>query len=244
MSDSKESSDRFHPGMPAIPGVSQQSAASFGPAGGGPARGISPRGLRGLILLGVALLLCGVAGLWIHAQLNRHRVQAISTTDPADVLQNDRADAPLPASSEALPERIGPGKIARLDELAKPWSSVVFTFLRQDTHEEVPAIIVRLPGTAERSSSYWAFSLVEPYGKCQLLFVTEPQKLASQFGYTAHHPMVADPCNGAVFDPLGMGVRPDGAWVRGAIVQGGAVRPPISIELSIQGENLYADRIE
>ena len=244
MSDSKTSSDRFHPGMPSIPGVSQQPVASPGPEGGGPGRGISPRGFRGLILVGAVLLLCGVAGLWIHAQLNRHRVPAISTTDPADVLQDDTVAMPLAASPEAKHERTGPGQIARLDELSKPWSSVAFTFLRPDTHEEVPAIIVRLPGTADRSSSYWAFSLVEPYGKCQLLFVTEPQKLASQFGYTARHPMVADPCNGAVFDPLGMGARPDGAWVRGAIVQGGAVRPPISIELSIRGENLYADRIE
>jgi hypothetical protein len=244
MSDSKTSPDRFHPGMPSIPGVGEQRGASPGPADGGPDRRISPGGLRGLILLGAVLLLCGVAGLWIYAQRNRHRVRAISTTDPADVLQDDTAAMPLPASSEAKHERTGPGQIARLDELSKPWSSVEFTFVRPDTHEEVPAIIVRLPGTADRSSSYWAFSLVEPYGKCQLVYVPGPQQLASQFGYTAHHPMVADPCNGAVFDPLGMGARPDGAWVRGAIVQGGAVRPPISIELSIRGENLYADRIE
>jgi hypothetical protein len=41
-----------------------------------------------------------------------------------------------------------------------------------------------------------------------------------------------------------MGAIADGAWVRGEIVQGGALRPPISIEVSIRGERLYADRIE
>jgi hypothetical protein len=56
--------------------------------------------------------------------------------------------------------------------------------------------------------------------------------------------MVVDPCTQTVFDPLRMGQRADGAWLRGAIVQGGGLRPPIAIEVSVHGDSLRAERIE
>jgi hypothetical protein len=237
MDGPKPSSDRFHPGMPTIPGLSNERAASSELAGGR----LSNRGMRAPILIGAVLVLSSALGLWIlHAVKSRSNASVSPDADMQDVT----APVPLPVPVEAKPERVAPGQIARLDELSKPWSSVAFTFIRPDTREEVPAIIVRLPGAAGSSESYWAFSLEEPYGKCQLVYVTEIGKLSSQFGFAARHPMVGDPCNGAVFDPLRMGARPDGAWVRGEIVQGGALRPPISIEVSIRGERLYANRIE
>jgi hypothetical protein len=237
MDGTKSSSDRFHPGMPTIPGLSNERAASSDLAGGR----LSNRGLRALIFIGAVLLLVFAMGFWIlHAMKSRPK----APTSPDADMQDVTAPTPLPAPPEAKPERVAPGEIARLDELSKPWSSVAFTFIRPDTREEVPAIVVRLPGAAGSSESYWAFSLEEPYGKCQLVYVTETKTLSSQFGFEARHPMVGDPCNGAVFDPLRMGAIADGAWVRGEIVQGGALRPPISIEVSIRGERLYADRIE
>jgi hypothetical protein len=240
MAEPKSPSDRFHPGMPTIPGVGQRPGAPSG----GAAVGLSARALRSLILLGAVLFVSAVAGFWIHSVHNRPKTHPGSQTDVHDVLQDADAPASLPLPVEAKPVRAGPGPIARLDELSKPWSSVAFTFTRADTQEEVPAMVVRLPGGAGSSGSYWAFSLVEPYGKCQLVYLTDAKKLASQFGFEAHHPMVADPCDGAVFDPLGMGARPDGKWIRGAIVQGGALRPPLAIEVSVHEDNLYADRIE
>jgi hypothetical protein len=240
MVEPKSSADRFHTGMPTIPGVGQQRAATSASVAGG----LSARNLRALILLAAVLLLFTVAGLWIHSVRHRPKPQPSPQADVHDVLEDAETHASVPLFAPAKPARTGPGQIARLDELSTPWSSVAFTFIRPDTQEEVPALVVRLPGGAGSGSSYWGFSLVEPYGKCQLLYLTDTKKLASQFGFAAHHPMVADPCDGAVFDPLGMGARPDGKWIRGAIVQGGALRPPLAIEVSVRDNNLYAERIE
>jgi hypothetical protein len=240
MADPKSSSDRFHPGMPTIPGVGNQRVASSGRAAGG----LSARGLRAAILLGAVALLFVLIGLWIYAQRNRAKLQPGSQADAHDVLEDAGPPEPRQATPEVNSARTGPGQIARLDELSNPWSSLPFTYIRPDSHEQVTAIVVRLPGPAGSSGSYWAFSLVEPYGTCQLLYVTDLKNLASQFGFSARHPMVTDPCDGAVFDPLAMGALPDGRWARGAIVQGGALRPPLSIELNVRNNDLFADRIE
>jgi len=138
-----------------------------------------------------------------------------------------------------------PVTAATLEELAKPWSSKEFTFVDPSTGSATPAMVIHLPGGASNSSAaYWAFSLEVPLQKCHLEYVTDLHDLAARFGFHAAHPMVASPCDASVYDPLQMATIDSGAWVRGAIVQGAGLRPPIVIEIKVEGNNLVADRIE
>ncbi len=132
--------------------------------------------------------------------------------------------------------------MASLQELAKPWAAKKFFFRKQFSGETVPAIIVRLPGgAAHGGASYWALSLQAPFGRCELEYVTDLDKLSSQYAYRARHPMVGDPCSRTVYDPLRLGTLPDGAWVRGEVVQPG-IRPPIAIEIQMRAGHLVATR--
>ena len=99
-------------------------------------------------------------------------------------------------------------------------------------------MIVHLPG-----GTYWGFSLREPYGTCEMEWVTDLQKLETEYKYRAKHAMVADLCNHSVFDLTRYGSGPNGL-VRGEIKQGAAVRPPIAIEIETKGKHLLATRIE
>ena len=84
------------------------------------------------------------------------------------------AAAAASSSPVKLPEKlaVGPGEIATTDELARPWSSKKFIFHDPLTSREVPAMVVHLPGGV-----YWGFSLNEPYGTCEMEFVTDMEKL-------------------------------------------------------------------
>jgi hypothetical protein len=235
MAHASPTTDRYHPQMPSIPGVPSGRRGRLG--------AFFKTGLGGVLLGALGLLIVGGLALGI-----RHMTRAGNTAAPALAVQHteQRAAAPAvapPPPADPIPSEVG--EIAPLSELAKPWSSKVFTFVRPLTHESFPAMVVRLPGTAAgKSGAYWAFSTTEPFGTCQLLYVTNIDLLASQYGFKAQHPMVVDPCTQTVFDPLRMGQRGDGAWVRGEIVQGGGLRPPIAIELSVRGDSLYALRME
>jgi hypothetical protein len=222
--------DRYHPQMPAIPGVPSSKQRNL------------VRTVRTLSIFLSVTLLAGGAVLVVrhhaHVAAAPTPSQSIQVQDPpaADAL-SPPPTAPEPSSST--------GEIAPLSELAKPWSSKAFTFVRPLSHESIAALVVRLPAAAPGSAgAFWAFSQTEPFGTCQLAYVTDLAILANQYGYAAKHPMVVDPCTQTVFDPLRMGQRSDGAWIRGAIVQGGGLRPPIAIEVSVRGNVLYADRAE
>lgn len=56
--------------------------------------------------------------------------------------------------------------------------------------------------------------------------------------------MLVNPCNRAVIDPLKLSSLPGGAWVRGEIVQGADMRPPLAIEVKIKGQKILANRME
>ncbi len=56
--------------------------------------------------------------------------------------------------------------------------------------------------------------------------------------------MVVSDCDGVLYDPLKMGTLSDGTWVRGEIVRGGGIRPPVAIQVEVRGRNLIAKRIE
>ena len=135
--------------------------------------------------------------------------------------------------------------VATLQELAEPWSSKTFVFRNPETKQNVASIVVRLPDSAsDRPGSYWAFSLKPMFGNCQLEYITDLQKLSSDYGFQAKHPMVGDPCRRAVFDPLQMADMPKDAWARGAVVKGYAFRPPLAIEIQIHSNQLVAAKME
>jgi hypothetical protein len=219
---------RFKTDMPQIPGVGSSSAT--------PAAWPGKAALLSAGLGAVLVLLGGIVWWTVHSMGHpAGRTSEVAETLPAE---------PVDVSPVAVPAS-GPVKAATVEELAKPWSSREFTFVDPITQSAVPAIVVHLPGGAANSSaSYWAFSLQAPFQSCHLEYVTDLSELTTRFGFHAAHPMVASACDGTIFDPLRMGTIASGAWVRGEIVQGAGLRPPIAIEIKVEGNNLVADRIE
>ncbi len=218
---------KFTAEMPNIPGVSDSSASS------------ALLGKQALLSIGLGAVLVLLGGIvwWTVHSMGRPAAHALEVT---------AAPPPEPVSLPAVSiPTTGPVTAATLSELAQPWSSREFTFVDPATGSAVPAIVVHLPGgAASSSSSYWAFSLEVPYQACHLEYVTDLNGLNARFGFHAAHPMVASACDGSVYDPLRLGTISSGAWVRGEVVQGGALRPPIAIEVKVQGDKLVADRIE
>jgi hypothetical protein len=146
----------------------------------------------------------------------------------------------LPHASDAAPG------IAEVAEVAKPWSSKEFYLRNGLTGEDIAAVLIRLPvGAASQANGYWAFSLNSPYGNCRLEYVTDLEKLKSDYGFrSAKNPMVGNPCSRTVFDPLKMSNLAGNVFVRGGIVQGSDLRPPLGIEIKVQGKNILAVRTE
>ena len=177
----------------------------------------------------VLALVLGVA--WLRNALASNPLvrSAPSTPAPEEV----QAQAVPPPSLPA-----GPGPVATTEELAKPWAAKKFSFKNALTGEYAPAMVVHIPG-----GSYWAFSLEEPFGKCEMEFVTDTARLHSQFNFAADHPMVVDSCNSSVFDLLRYGAGPKGL-VRGEVAQGSAIRPPVAIEVRVDGRQIVAVRAE
>jgi len=216
--------------MPNIPGVPSSRRAALLKA--------LPPALFGAL---GALLLVGLVIAF------RHSARPAGAPKPATAFQAQDPSATaaaVPDPPPTAPDHIETGEIAPVSDLPRPWSSLAFTYVRPLVHIGVAAMVIRLPSAASSSGSYWAFSLTEPFGTCQLQYVTDLSALATQYGFAATHPMVVDPCNQTVFDPLRMGQRADGAWVRGEIVQGGGIRPPMAIEVTVRDATLYADRME
>ena len=131
-----------------------------------------------------------------------------------------------------------------IGELARPWSSKRFFFRSLTLSRYVPAVIVRLPGSAAQSNSYWAFSLEAPFDRCQFEYIADVAKLSSDYGFEAAHPMVVNPCSHAVFDPLQLKELPGNIFVRGAIVQGSDPRPPYGIEVKVTANQIHALALE
>ncbi|MGA2482629.1 MAG: hypothetical protein ABSF92_05890 [Candidatus Acidiferrales bacterium] len=233
MPDQPTHSERFKADMPQIPGVNVPL-----PLGVRLLRKL--RSASGVVIAVVAVLLvAAVAVRWLmrpHAgdALPPEPAQQIVVPTPTSDLQ-----PPPPESTSAHPD------IATTEELARPWSSKEFVFRNRLTNENVPALIIRLPGgSAEQSSSYWAFAQQVPFGRCQLEYITDLAKLRDDYGFRAKHPMVGDPCSRTVFDPLRMSSIPGGAFVRGAIAQGSVIRPPLGVEVEIRGNRVLATRME
>ncbi len=157
---------------------------------------------------------------------------------PAGTPSNTNTSPANPPGSD-LP--VGPGPIASVQELAKPWSVVKFQF-HTAIGDTVPAMVVRLP-VGSGASAYWGMLGVAPYARCELSLEQDLAKIAQDYGYRARHPMVVDSCDHIVYDPLSYGSA-HGAWVRGQVVTGPGLRPPLAIEVRAENGNIVAVRSE
>lgn len=223
-------SSRFRPEMPQIPGVSQSPSQARRPSSGTNTQLVLQIG-------GIAAIVAVLGGIIFWWAVSRPRGSAKTPSPDTEATEQSSPLAPLPNS--IAPAQAGPTIAATVDELSKPWSAKKFMYTDSVTFEKTPAMVVRIPG-----GELWAFSLEGPLGRCQLEYVTDLAALASRFGYRATHPMVVNPCDKTVYDPLKVGALGGNTWARGEIVQGSALRPPLSIDVRVSGRSILADKIE
>jgi len=224
--------NRFKADMPEIPGV-----AVTVPDRPGIAANPTVRLVAGLV---VVLVVCLLGSRWLLRP--KHVEEPPAAPAPQIEVPAPAIDptASMPRATAAAPE------IATVAEMAKPWTSKNFFFVNRLTGESVPALLIRLSsGSASQPDGYWALEMNVPFGNCQFEFVTDLDRLKNDYDFrTAKHPMVGNPCSRSVFDPLKMSEIPGDFWVRGSTVQGSDVRPPLGIELKIQGKSILAVRME
>ncbi len=222
-------SERLKTEMPQIPGVS-------GPAS---IHATNPA-IKLVIGLLALLLIVFVGGRWALGP--KHAAPRVAEQQP-----QIEVPAPAPDPSSLIPHATdaNPG-IADTTEMAKPWATKDFFVRNRLTGEDIPAFLIRLPNSsASQASGYWAFAVKSPYGNCQLEYITDLFKLQNGYGFRgAKHPMVGNPCSHTVFDPLKLTNLPGDVWVRGAIVQGSDLRPPLGVEIRIEGKKILAIRAE
>jgi hypothetical protein len=247
MTDEPKHLDPFKPEEPTIPGVTG-NAARIRPAPQPPAplgQGYQQRSApspsifadpRVTIAIAVAAILLLGFGLFWHSHSASAEIPKPDQGIPAAVSQPAAAPAAVVEPSKVVP--IAPGPVATTAELAKPWSSKRFVFRVPQTSDDVPALVVHLPGNI-----YWGISMREPFGSCEMRYLTDLAQLENEYHYAAAHPMVVDPCNHAVYDLEKYGPGPNGV-VRGAIVAGAGVRPPLAIEIKAKGNQIVALQIE
>jgi hypothetical protein len=224
------SPSRFKPDMPEIPGVPTTGSRTSR------SNPLLPL-IAGVIIVGILLLL---AVRWFGHHRAPERVRIESTPqlevptpppDPASLLPHADPDHPV---------------IADVAELSKPWSSADFFIRDYTAGNSVPATVVRLPsGSSSAATGYWAFSRQAPYGTCQLEYIRDVDRLRTEYDYrAASHPLVGNPCTHTLYDPLKTSNLPGNIWIRGAIVQGSDVRPPLGVEIKIQDKQILAIRTE
>jgi len=177
-----------------------------------------------------AVILLVIMIWWAHASARPAR-PATAVEEPA----NTAPVTPPPMPRPTLP--VAPGAVATTEELSHSWTTQKFTY-RNAPGDSFPAMVVRLPGNV-----YWAFSLHAPYGTCDLQFVTDMHELRRAYKFPAAHPMVADPCTHTLYDLTRYGSGPNGL-VRGAVVKGTGIRPPLAVEVHVKGHEILATRSE
>ena len=215
---------KITPAMPHIPGVGDApKAPRFDP---------KP-------LIGTALAVAVCAALFVVWFWHQHHGKPEAAV-PAQAIPEPTIQTPPPIDKSANTDS---DAIGTLDELAKPWAYKKFVFVDPKTHESVPAMVIHIPSSGGRDL-FWAFSMNTPFSQCELQYVTDVAALSQRYAYPVAHPMLVSDCDGTLYDPLKMATLPDGSWVRGEIVRGGGIRPPIAIQVHVRGRVLVADRIE
>jgi serine/threonine protein kinase len=212
----------------------------------GPPAKSSLAAVKRLATIGAGLILLFMLGSFALRSIgSRHRPdsdalpprQDSAPSSPPQSADLDSTNKPLYAS-QLHPE------VATTSELARPWSSKRFFFRSLTLSKYVPALIIRLPGPAAQSKSYWAFSLEAPFDQCHFEYMDDVAKLSSDYGFQAAHPMVVNPCSHSIFDPLQLKEISGNIFVRGAIVLGHDPRPPYSIEVNVTGNQILALAME
>jgi predicted Ser/Thr protein kinase len=204
------------------------------------------RGIQRVGKIGAGILLAAIVASWgvkIVARMQRPDSEAV----PATRVSGPATPPQTTDTGSAQPARAAMGsdsEIAAVSELAQPWSSKGFVFRSLAQSKYVPALVIRLPGPASAASSYWAISLEVPYSQCQFVYVDNLAKLSSEYGFDGVHPMLVNPCNSSVYDPLQHKELPGNILVRGAVVQGKDWRPPMGIELKVSGNQIHAVAME
>jgi hypothetical protein len=229
-----ESSDPFKPEQPAIPGVPARASLERREAS---AAATASKGLEFsaplwpvYLFVATVVIFTVVLRVQVSAQRARSRVAAAAPlATPSASSRPVDPDAGLATA---------PGPVATTQELSKAWAAKRFIFRNQLTGELVPAEVVRMP-----SGGYWAISLREPYGTCTLNYVTDVKVLRDEYQVNAGHPMVVNPCNRSVFDLAEYASAPSGL-VRGVVIAGASSRPPIAIEVKVEGSKVVATRSE
>jgi hypothetical protein len=222
---------RFSAEMPNIPGVT-----------GAVEREVQDRARtnwgRAAVAVG-ALLVLGSVGAWLMTRTTHHETDATAVP----VLQPSPAVDELPALPTA--HAATSNEIGTVEQFAASWSAKKFTYTRPLNGQQIPAIAIRLPGTnGHTPASYWVILLKSPFGNCALEYISDAKEISSRFGFNASHPMIADACSNTLYDPTRMGTLPNGSWARGEIVQGSGYRPPLQIEIRLDGDKLISVRSE
>jgi len=235
MPENPKKPNPFDASPPQIPGVPQARARKSSASGAEAAGSEGADGIHKPFYLwaggGVAAVIVLIVIIWWARPATRN-----APAGPVFV-QHDRLEA-VPASVASAPRlSVAPGPVATTEELAHSWDARKFSYLNGGG-DSFPAMVVRLPG-----NTYWAFSLRAPYGTCELDLVTDMQKLRSDYKFAATHPMVADPCTHTLYDLTKYGGGPNDL-VRGAVVAGTGIRPPLAIEVQVHGHEILATRSE
>ena len=243
MADTKKF-DPFKPAQPSIPGVPAAARVRPEPkpeaqpettADELPEAPASRGSIPSAVWVVVGLIIVvSLGGAWMY--LNSTKSNSTSRAD-------NSAAAPaahLDAESQPGNLPVAPGIIGATNDIEKPWASKRFLFRSDLSDKPIPSLVVHLP-----DGQYWAVSMVEPFGTCQLEYVTDLSVLQTEYNFRANHPMIGDPCTHTVYDLLQYdGGASDGGLVRGAIVHGVGVRPPMAIEIEVSGKQLRAARME
>jgi hypothetical protein len=223
--------DKGQQDMQQIPVVENTRwSAPVGRSTGNPGRAAQIGGAVAVVLL------AGAAIAWWGLRMRTKAVEPSSSQTVPAVPSVPPTPIDPPATVTATD---GPSQVGTTEELTKVWAAKEFTFIKPITNQTVKGMVIRLP-----NRDLWAFALQEPHGQCDLEFVTDLNRLAKQYGYQSNHPMVASPCSGTVYDPLKLDTIGENTWARGAVVQGGGVRPPISINVQVRGQSVIANQIE
>jgi hypothetical protein len=241
MSEPPEKIDRFRPSQPSIPGVPQrppeekkkEETKPQDPTAP-PVKPVwqSPRVMAGAG--GAFILLAGAALAWEVMKPAPPPAPVVISAPEAS--GNSADSATVVSVTPQLP--LAPGPVATVEEMSKPWSVVKFQFHRM-TGETASGMVIRLPA----APGYWGLLSVAPYGQCELQLETDLKQIRGKYGFAASHPMVVDSCTQVVYDPLAIGGSGK-VWVRGRVVAGPGIRPPLEVEIKVEGGNVVASRSE
>lgn len=241
-SEGKPKFDPFKAEDPVLPGVPRKTAGAPASAATGfkldfKDPKVMAAGGAGLAVL-LLLMWFGLGSSKPKAGVSSSPAASASAETPAAT--SSAVAAPSPPAGPAVVSL--PGVVGTIEEFPLAWSTK--KILVQKATGRVPALIIRLPGgSPRRAETYWGLLLTSPYGRCELEYVDDLKRIADDFGYRARHPMVVDPCNLTVFNPLAMG-DVGGIIARGEVVQGTTIRPPLAMELKIDGNRIMVLQTE